>query len=148
MPEESNTDRAARSVELLRLSEARLSRRRQAECGPSESARAAMRYILERDDAGAPVTPTEIAEHLGVSTASVTGMLTRLRSGGLVNFTRNPDDGRSKFVVPVDRNADLDDIDPLTAHVRRLATRLSDTEAKHIAEFLDLVRDAVDRECV
>ena len=34
---------AARAVEMLRLSEARLTRRRQTGCGPSENARAAMR---------------------------------------------------------------------------------------------------------
>ncbi len=59
-----------------------------------------MRLILERADDGATVTPTEIAQALAVSTASVTGMLDRLAAGGLIGFVANPADRRSKFVVP------------------------------------------------
>lgn len=138
---------AARAVERLRLAEARLARRRQTQCGPSETARAATRFIYEKADAGEDVTPTEIAEHLGLSTASVTGILQRLRRGGLITFARNPDDGRSKRVVPVDRSADLDDIDPLAARIRDFATGLTEREAEHVARFLDAITDAVDSEC-
>lgn len=139
---------AAFAVERLRLSEARLSRRRQGDCGPSENARAAMRYVLDRSDAGERVTPTTIAQHLGVSTASVTGMLDRLRHGGLIAFMPNPDDRRSKLVVPFDRDSDLDDIDPLTARIRELATEIPENARAHVARFLTLVREAVDEECV
>ncbi len=138
---------AAVAVERLRLSEARLARRRQTDCGPSENARAAMRYILERADDGEAVTPTEIAQHLGVSTASVTSILDRLHSGGLIAFENNPRDRRSKLVVPFDRSVDLADVDPLTAEIRDYASRLSAAEAAHIADFLTRVREAVDREC-
>lgn len=138
---------AARAVELLRLSEARLSRRRQTDCGPSENARAAMRYILDRSDEGDGTTPTEIAHHLGVSTASVTGMLDKLHSGGLIAFHPNPRDRRSKMVVPFDRSADLEDIDPLTARIRQYAAGLSPSTAREVADFLSIVREAVDLEC-
>lgn len=138
---------AARAVERLRLAEARLARRRQTQCGPSETARAATRYIYERADDGLDVTPTEIAEHLGLSTASVTSILQRLRGGGLITFVRNPDDGRSKRVVPVDRSTDLEDIDPLTARIREFASGLTEREAEHVARFLEAVTEAVDGEC-
>lgn len=138
---------AARAVERLRLAEARLARRRQAQCGPSETARAATRYILEKSDAGEHVTPTQIADHLGISAASVTSILDRLHSGGLISFQRNPDDGRSKRVVPVDRSADLEDIDPLAARIRDLASRLGAQEAEHLARFLEEIADEVDEEC-
>lgn len=138
---------AARAVERLRLSESRLSRRRQTDCGPSENARAAMRFILERADEGEGVTPTEIAQHLGVSTASVTGMLDRLRTGGLIAFAANPNDRRSKLVTPFDRETDLEDVDPLTAQIRALADALPPDTAAQVADFLARVREAVDREC-
>ncbi|WP_167044103.1 MarR family transcriptional regulator [Microbacterium halimionae] len=140
-------DAAARSVERLRLSESRLARRRQTDCGPSENARAAMRFVLERTDAGEDVTPTLIAEYLGVSTASVTGMLDRLHSGSMIAFAPNPADRRSKLVVPFDRGADPDDIDPLTAQIRKMVRQLSDSEAKKVSQFLAQVADAVDQEC-
>ncbi|MGP3535816.1 MarR family transcriptional regulator [Microbacterium sp. RD1] len=106
-----------------------------------------MRYILERSDEGEAVTPTEIAQHLNVSTASVTGMLDRLHSGGLIAFESNPRDRRSKLVVPFDRDTDLSDVDPLTAAIRGFAAELSEREAAHVAEFLTRVREAVDNEC-
>ncbi|TQJ30776.1 MarR family winged helix-turn-helix transcriptional regulator [Microbacterium sp. SLBN-146] len=140
-------DEAARAVERLRVAEARLSRRRQTQCGPSETARAAMRFIYDSADESRPITPTDIAEHVGVSTASMAGILHGLRQGGLVTFTKNPDDGRSKFVVPLDRNADLEDFDPLTTHIRRLAERLSAEDAAVLSHFLDQVTSAVEREC-
>jgi DNA-binding MarR family transcriptional regulator len=142
-----NTVDAANAVERLRLSEAKLARRRQTDCGPSENARAAMRYVLERADAGERVTPTAIAQHLGVSTASVTGMLDRLRHGGLIAFSPNPDDRRSKLVVPFDRDTDLEDVDPLTARIRALADELPVEARPHVAQFLTRVREAVDEEC-
>ncbi|MFG6402706.1 MULTISPECIES: MarR family winged helix-turn-helix transcriptional regulator [unclassified Microbacterium] len=138
---------AARAAELLRLSEARLTRRRQTNCGPSENARAAMRFILERADIGDDVTPSEIAAHLGVSGASVTAMLDRLHAGGLISFAQNPRDRRSKLVVPFDRSVDPDDIDPITASIRAFAADLSPDAAEQIAVFLERVREAVDQEC-
>ena len=138
---------AARAVERLRLAEARLARRRQTDCGPSENARAAMRLILERADEGLTVTPTEIAQALGVSTASVTGMLDRLHAGGLIGFIANPVDRRSKFVIPFDRSTDADAIDPVTARIREYALSLPAEAAGHIATFLDQVREVVDAEC-
>jgi len=138
---------AARAVERLRLAEARLARRRQTDCGPSENARAAMRLILERADEGLTVTPTEIAQALGVSTASVTGMLDRLHAGGLIGFIANPADRRSKFVIPFDRSTDADAIDPVTARIREYALSLPADAAGHIATFLDQVREVVDAEC-
>ena len=138
---------AARAVEMLRLSEARLTRRRQTGCGPSENARAAMRFILERADADENVTPSEIASHLGVSGASVTGMLDRLQVGGLIRFAANPRDRRSKLVIPFDRSTDADDIDPVTASIRQFAAELSPEAAEEVAVFLERVRTAVDLEC-
>ncbi|GAA1851514.1 MarR family winged helix-turn-helix transcriptional regulator [Microbacterium koreense] len=144
---ESKTDAAAHAVERLRVAEARLARRRQSACGPSETARAAMRFVYDCADEGRRVTPTQVAEHVGVSTASMAGILQRLKSGGLVTFVGNPDDGRSKFVVPTDRSADLEDIDPLSAHIRSMADTLSAEKAAVLQRFLDQVTAAVEREC-
>lgn len=138
---------AARAMERLRLAEARLARRRQSDCGPSENARAAMRLVLERADADATVTPTEVAQYLGISAASVTGMLDRLHAGGLIGFVTNPADRRSKFIVPFDRGTDPDAIDPVTAQIRAFAAELPDGTADHVAAFLDRVREVVDAEC-
>jgi DNA-binding MarR family transcriptional regulator len=145
--DDDSRDEAARAVERLRLAESRLTRRRQTVCGPSENARMAVRYVLERADAGVDVTPTAIAEHLGISTPAVTAMLERLSAGGLLALRPNPNDGRSKLVVPFDRSTDPDDIDPLTAQIRTLVKDLPPQVAASIADFVDRITDAVDREC-
>ena len=143
----SARDDVARAAERLRLAEFRLSRRRQNDCGPSENARAAMRFVYDRADAGEEATPSVIADHLGVSAAAVTGMLDRLHAGGLVAFRANPSDGRSKLVVPMDRADDLEDVDPLTRRIRELAEELPDDAASQVAEFLRRLGDIVDGEC-
>ena len=140
-------DRVSRGVERLRLAEARLARRRQTHCGPSENARMAMRYVYERSDAGEDVTPTAIAEHLEISTAAVSGILDRLHAGGMIAFASNPRDGRSKLVVPFDRSTDVDDLDPLTAAVRTFAVNMSPEMVEAVARFLEHVIEAVDDEC-
>ncbi len=137
----------ARVAERLRLAEAGLSRRRQADCGPSENARAAMRFVFDRSDAGRAPTPSEIAAHLGISAAAVTAILDKLHAGGLVAIRPNPEDGRSKLVEPFDRTADADHIDPLTARIRDLAEGLTDREAERMSRFLEQLVDAVDAEC-
>lgn len=137
----------AQVAERLRLAEAGLSRRRQADCGPSENARAAMRYVFDRSDAGRAPTPSEIAAHLGISAAAVTAILDKLHTGGLVAIRPNPEDGRSKLVEPFDRTADADHIDPLTARIRDLAAGLTDREAERMTLFLEQLADAVDAEC-
>ncbi|WP_159500730.1 MarR family transcriptional regulator [Microbacterium sp. 18062] len=139
--------RASRAVERLRLAEASLSRRRQTACGPSENARAAMRFILERADLTETVTPRAVAAHLGVSAAAVTGILDKLHAGGMITFHTNPDDRRSKLIVPFDRSADADDIDPLTANIRDASDELPPEVADAVAEFIERITRSVDSEC-
>ncbi len=147
MSDPTEPESVARAVERLRLAEASLARRRQSDCGPSETARAAMRVVYDSADAGRRVTPTDIAATLGVSTPTATTMLKRLHEGGLVSFERNPDDGRSKYVVPTDRNADVEGIDPLTRRVRDMARALDDDTSAKLTAMLDAIADAVDEEC-
>jgi hypothetical protein len=145
-PEDNRKD-AAQAVERLRLAEASLSRRRQTECGPSENARAAMRFILERADVNESVTPRAVAAHLGVSAAAVTGILDKLHAGRMIAFRPNPDDRRSKLITPFDRSMDADDIDPVTARIRDAAAELDPAVADAVADFIERITRTVDLEC-
>jgi DNA-binding MarR family transcriptional regulator len=147
MSQPDERTRASRAMERLRLAEASLSRRRQTECGPSENARAAMRFILEKSDAGEAVTPRAVAAHLGVSPAAVTGIVDKLHAGGLIALEANPDDRRSKLIVPFDRSVDADEIDPLTAGIRAAAAELDPDVARAVADFLERITESVDLEC-
>ncbi|WOQ70217.1 MarR family transcriptional regulator [Microbacterium limosum] len=106
-----------------------------------------MRLILERSDAGLDLTPGEIADHLSISPASVSGILDRLHAGGLITFSPNEKDRRSKLVIPVDRSVDIEHIDPLTARIRDMSAGLSSDDVRLIAEFIEGIADAVDGEC-
>lgn len=134
-------------VEELRRAEAHLARRRQTACGPSETDRSAMRFILEAADDERPITPTDLAKHLGITTASTTAVLDRLGRGQMVELRQHPDDRRKRLVVPVDRSDDPDLIDPLTATIRELSDELSPHEAELVNGFLTRITRAVKREC-
>lgn len=134
------------AVEEVRLAESRLSRRRQAACGPGHSEREAMRFIAERADAGRPATPTELAQHLGLTTPSVSAIVRRLQDGGLISTRQHADDRRSKLLEPASRTSP-DSADPLAPAIRAAAARLDPAEAQRMADFLAHVRDLVDQEC-
>ncbi|WP_426622278.1 MarR family winged helix-turn-helix transcriptional regulator [Microbacterium sp. As-52] len=89
----------AREVDALRRADARLGRRLAAGRQPNETDRAAMRLIAEAP-ADRPVTPRDLAGHLGVSTAAVTSVLRRLAERGQVVVSTHPQDARSKIVRP------------------------------------------------
>ncbi len=134
-------------VDELRRAEAHLARRRQTACGPSETDRSAMRFILEAADDERPITPSDLAQHLGITTASTTALLDRLGRGQMIEVRPHPDDRRKRLVVPVDRSDDPDIIDPLTATIRELSDDLSAQEAELVNGFLTRITDAVKREC-
>lgn len=134
------------AVEEVRLAESRLSRRRQAACGPGHSEREAMRFIAERADAGRPATPTELAQHLGLTTPSVSAIVRRLQDGGLISTRQHADDRRSKLLEPASRSSP-ESADPLAPAIRAAAARLDPAEAQRMADFLAHVRDLVDQEC-
>jgi hypothetical protein len=134
------------AVEELRLAESRLSRRRQASCGPGHSEREAMRFIAERADAGKPPTPTELATHLGLTTPSVSAIVRRLQRGGLISTRQHSEDKRSKLLEPASRNAP-DTADSLAPSIRAAAADMDPGEAQRLAAFLAHGRDLVDADC-
>lgn len=135
----------AQSLEELRLAEARLERRRHAWLEPGFRERVAARFVFERADAGDPATPAELAAHMGVSRATVTGLIRRLVVGGIVTTRVHATDGRSKLLHPVDRNDHVDGDDPVTDSIREIATGLSDRDAVVVRDFLERLRETVDR---
>ncbi|MET0303788.1 MAG: MarR family transcriptional regulator [Microbacteriaceae bacterium] len=146
-PGRDGTQDVAWAIEELRHAEAQLFRRRQTTCGPSETDRSAMRYILEQTDAGAEVVPRDLARHLSITSASTTALVDRLTGGGLITSRPNPRDRRSKILMPVNRSDDPDEIDPLTARIRHLTEDLSAEEAALVTGFLRQVTETVASEC-
>ena len=81
----------------LRLAIARTARRLRQEAGeelsPSQTA------ALATIDHHGPLTPSELAVRERIQRPTVTRIVTRLEEGGLVQRTRDPQDGRSSLVA-------------------------------------------------
>ncbi|THG30014.1 MarR family winged helix-turn-helix transcriptional regulator [Naasia lichenicola] len=137
--------KAARAVEDLLNAESQLARRRSSQSGPNDTDRAAMRLIIERAAVHDPVTPKELAEHLQMSSASVSTLLHRLAQGGSAHAIDHPDDGRRKLIVPSRSLADSAEVDPVAARIRAIAQDLSPQEAELVTGFLGRVTEAINR---
>ena len=110
--------------------------------GLGESDASALRLVVDRVDDG-PVTPTEIATHLGLTTSAVTSLIDRLVKAGLVETRPHESDRRRKVVVPSD---DAVAIDPYEQQVLELVEQLSTRSQLLIVGFLDRVAAAAERE--
>lgn len=141
-----DTDRhgVAWALEELRLAEARLDRRRQGRA-PTSRERAAARYVFERADDDDPATPSELAEHLGVSQSTASELIARLVDDGIVATKPHPRDGRSKVLSPVSRNDHVEGDDTLTDEIRTAVSRLTESQAIGVRDFLEHLRELVDR---
>jgi DNA-binding MarR family transcriptional regulator len=62
----------------------------------------ATRFVMTACSQGVPVTPRDVARHLGLTTAATTTVLDRLVEAGHVERRPHPTDGRSKVVVVTD----------------------------------------------
>jgi DNA-binding MarR family transcriptional regulator len=137
----------AAAIEGLRLAEAQLARRRQTTCGPSETDRRAARLVYERADAGAPVSPNDVAAFMGLSSAATTQLLDRLERGHVIDRMPHPTDRRRKLLVPTERRDARAQPDPLTEKIRELAGDLPVSQARAFSELLRAVTDDIDAEC-
>ena len=135
----------AQSLEDLRLAEARLDRRDDGRRDLASRDRAALRYVAERADGGEPATPTELAEHLGISRSAVTALVTRLVAAGSIATRIHVTDGRSKLLQPMQRTTGVDDHDLLGESIREAVATLSEQDAGTVRDFLELLREIVDR---
>ncbi|GAA4195957.1 hypothetical protein GCM10022219_21820 [Microbacterium oryzae] len=135
-------DGLVRAIADLRQAEARLARRRQASRSLSELDLSAVRIVVDVANEGRELTPTEIAETLQVSSASITAVLRRLEDAGFAELRANPADRRSKFVVATDVGRSLND--PVADSVTRAAVDLTEGERMVVSRFLRRVTEEID----
>ncbi len=152
-------DRAGRMVELGGMSDDDLGqvvrvmdamfRWREAEQRVSEASRLymrlgetdmkALRLAIVMADQGRHVTARDIAEHLGISSASTTKLLDRLEAAGHIRRTRHPSDRRALAVVvaPETRAAAEATIGREHARRFRVAAGLTPADREAVIRFLD-----------
>jgi DNA-binding MarR family transcriptional regulator len=107
---------------------------------------AAMEHLIQ----DGPLTPSELASRLGVTTAASTLVVDRLVALGHVERHRHEHDRRKIVVVPsrASVNRAIDELMPVIVGVSRLVEELPESEREVIASFLtrviDVYRTAVD----
>lgn len=99
----------------------------------------ALRYMIAAQRGGFIATPGVLAQHLGISTASVTKLLDRLEAGGHIVRSRHPEDRRSTAlqVTPDTHKAARESVGRHHAERFRVASQLSAAEQRTVIRFLD-----------
>jgi DNA-binding MarR family transcriptional regulator len=100
----------------------------------------AMRFVMAQVRADVPVTPRDVATHLGITTAATTTLLDRLVAAGHVERRPHPADRRSKTVVPTAHAWEEAQRELAPAHDRMLAVAAS-VPAAHRPAVLAFLRD-------
>lgn len=148
----TDDERGGRIMEAMRAyrsSEMAMRRRTQESMAMGENELLVLRFLARAAATGSPVTPIDLARHLGVSTASMTALLDRLEKSGHLQRRPHPSD-RRKVLVSSTAQADDEIRDTLTdMHARMMrATRgMTEEETVAVTEFLNRMRCAVADLC-
>ena len=101
--------------------------------------------LLRHHDA---MSMSRLAEVIGTSMPSVTGIVDRMEERGLVERVRVPDDRRVVLVRPTEAGLDLvDEAELIGSDVfKRALARLGDRDLDDLARIMNRLRDAVEAE--
>ena len=106
----------------------------------------ALRFLLKAQGEGRLVSGRELADHLGMTSASVTGMLDRLTKSGHVLRTQHPTDRRSNMVTatPGSDEEVRETLGAMHARMMDAAASLTPNDANLVRGFLGEMTAAVD----
>lgn len=93
------TQQVLDALQRLRDAENAMHERARTTSAMSENELRIVRFLLTENTAGHAVTPTHLARHLGVTSASMTALLDRLERAGAIERVRHPSDRRSLVIV-------------------------------------------------
>jgi DNA-binding MarR family transcriptional regulator len=151
--DEGEDARRRRAVDLLqsfrlyRAAEVAMRRRTRESMSMGENDLLVLRHLLQAQQHGRFVSPSELSRYLGVSTASITAIVDRLVASGHVRRERHASDRRSIYIVPT---ADTDSEVRRTLgemHQRMLEAVIDMTpeETRIVIDTLTRLQAAVDQ---
>ena len=99
----------------------------------------ALHYLIVAEHGDVIVTPSAIAHHLKISSASTTKLLDRLEAGGHIVRAPHPSDRRALAITITDetREAAMETVGRLQAKRFHAAARLSPADRDVVIRFLD-----------
>lgn len=123
----------------LRDAEQKLSEASQRYMKLGRSDMRALHYLIVAQHSGVVVTPSAIATHLSISSASTTKLLDRLEHGGHIVRMPHPSDRRALAIQITDetREAAMETVGRLQAKRFHAAARLTAAERDVVVRFLD-----------
>ncbi|CAN5155291.1 hypothetical protein BH11ACT5_BH11ACT5_23990 [soil metagenome] len=94
-----------------------------------------------------PQTVGELGRYVRVGKSTMTGVLARLLSSGLVERQPNPADRRASLIVPTEHGREIARtlVQRVMAEVGRLLGPLDDPATRQLAELLKSILDAADQ---
>src|SRR5215217_4116490 len=87
-----------------------------------------------------PITAGRLAEEMGLTTGSVTGVIDRMERAGYVRREKDPDDARRLIVRPVSETLERAGAGFFASQGRVLEELMSEYDERELALFLDLMR--------
>lgn len=99
----------------------------------------ALHFLIVAQHSSAVITPSAIATHLGISTASTTKLLDRLEAGGHIVRSAHPHDRRALAISVTEetRDAAMQTVGRLQAKRYHAAARLTSDERAVVVRFID-----------
>ncbi|MFI7495606.1 MarR family winged helix-turn-helix transcriptional regulator [Kocuria sp. M4R2S49] len=134
------------ALRAYRTAESAMRLRTRESMGMGERDVLALRYLLEADRAGTPLSPRDLARKLGISSASTTTLLDRLSRSGHVARRPHPTDRRALVIVATDE-ADCEVRSTLGGMHERMmnaARALTAEEAATVTAFLHAMAEALE----
>jgi DNA-binding MarR family transcriptional regulator len=142
----TRNDAVMAAYHRFRRADAASHRRVRAVTGMGENELRLVQYVLHAHRRGHDAKPTEIARHLGISSASTTALLDRLERGGSLERISHPTDRRSILIAPTpEAEAQLSEtVEEYERLLERLSSELPPGDSAAIERFLDALSDAAD----
>lgn len=133
--------RALRDAEAAQLDHSR----RSMELGDTDMR--AIRFLMAMMAQSRIVTPSLLAEHLGITTSSVTKMLDRLERAGHIERQRHPSDRRALSIIVVDelQRRARSTIGRYHAERFDVVAAMSSEERRAVVRLLERLREVSER---
>lgn len=151
----TNEESAPGSVELLNLlreyrdAEQKMRLRTRDSMGMGANDMEALRYLLQAHARGETPRQRDFARILGISDASVSGLIDRLCRQGYAQRVIHPKDRRSAGIIPTDfSNKEIrKTFERMHRRMHDAVDQLSPEDRVGAARFLRLLTDSLEEEC-
>jgi DNA-binding MarR family transcriptional regulator len=134
------------SLRRYRAAESEMRRRTRTSMKMGETDLEAIRYLLRAQKRDEPVSAKDLAEHLGITTASTSVLVNRLVASGHLERHPHPTDRRGVLITTTG-SSDVEvraTLDGMHARMIVIAESLDPARAEAITEFLDAMAEALD----